>query len=119
MDILQERGFKEINKRCLDCNTTRTPLWRGGPAGPRSLCNACGIRYRKKKRALLGLNRVSRTEKSKSKTGIDVSQSGIKTLGRDMGRYRIMGKQEWKIKRREEEEAAFLLMVLSCGYVYT
>uniref|UniRef100_A0A1D1YLQ8 GATA transcription factor 16 n=1 Tax=Anthurium amnicola TaxID=1678845 RepID=A0A1D1YLQ8_9ARAE len=34
---------------CLDCGTSRTPLWRKGPAGPKSLCNACGIRYRKLK----------------------------------------------------------------------
>nr|GFA11272.1 GATA transcription factor 17 [Tanacetum cinerariifolium] len=24
------------------------PLWRAGPAGPKSLCNACGIRFNKK-----------------------------------------------------------------------
>ncbi|KAI5326345.1 hypothetical protein L3X38_035419 [Prunus dulcis] len=35
-------------KRCSDCMTTETPLWRGGPAGPKSLCNACGIRHRKR-----------------------------------------------------------------------
>ncbi|EOX95202.1 hypothetical protein QUC31_004917 [Theobroma cacao] len=115
MDILQQSGFEEVNKRCVDCNTTRTPLWRGGPAGPRSLCNACGIRHRKKKRALLGLDRDSRTEKSKSKTGTDVSRSGVKTLGREMGLHRMVGKQEWKSKLREEEQAAFLLMALSCG----
>lgn len=27
--------FNEMNKSCIDCHTTRTPLWRGGPAGPR------------------------------------------------------------------------------------
>ncbi|XWS36135.1 hypothetical protein CRYUN_Cryun20dG0058600 [Craigia yunnanensis] len=113
MHIIQESGYKDINKRCLDCNTAKMPLWRGGPAGPRSLCNACGIRYRKKKRALLGLNRDSRTEKGKSQTGIDVCRSGIKTLVRDMGLHRILGKQEWKIKLREQEKAAFLLMALS------
>ncbi|KAF4393658.1 hypothetical protein G4B88_007644 [Cannabis sativa] len=40
-------------KTCADCGTTKTPLWRGGPAGPKSLCNACGIRSRKKRRAIL------------------------------------------------------------------
>ncbi|KHG15239.1 GATA transcription factor 23 -like protein [Gossypium arboreum] len=53
-----------------------------------SLCNACGIRLRKKKRAaVLGLNSDSRniTEKYKTKTGIDnVGPSGIKIQGRDM-----------------------------------
>ncbi|KAK4785785.1 hypothetical protein SAY86_002474 [Trapa natans] len=37
---------------CSSCNTTKTPLWRSGPRGPKSLCNACGIRQRKAKRAL-------------------------------------------------------------------
>ncbi|KAL3746866.1 hypothetical protein ACJRO7_015760 [Eucalyptus globulus] len=37
---------------CTDCNTTTTPLWRSGPRGPKSLCNACGIRQRKARRAL-------------------------------------------------------------------
>ncbi|KAL2251100.1 putative GATA transcription factor 22 [Sesamum indicum] len=37
---------------CADCNTTKTPLWRSGPKGPKSLCNACGIRQRKARRAM-------------------------------------------------------------------
>ncbi|KAL1142850.1 hypothetical protein V6Z11_A11G122700 [Gossypium hirsutum] len=91
MNILQQSEFKETNKRCVDCSTTRTPLWRGGPAGPRSLCNACGIRYRKKNRALLGLNRESRSEKSKR--GIEVRRSGIKlkSFGREQQELRGIG----------------------------
>ncbi|RLN13311.1 putative GATA transcription factor 22 [Panicum miliaceum] len=38
---------------CSDCNTTKTPLWRSGPCGPKSLCNACGIRQRKARRAMM------------------------------------------------------------------
>ncbi|XP_040997392.1 putative GATA transcription factor 22 [Juglans microcarpa x Juglans regia] len=37
---------------CADCSTTTTPLWRSGPRGPKSLCNACGIRQRKARRAI-------------------------------------------------------------------
>uniref|UniRef100_A0A0D9WJV8 GATA-type domain-containing protein n=1 Tax=Leersia perrieri TaxID=77586 RepID=A0A0D9WJV8_9ORYZ len=37
-------------RRCANCNTTSTPLWRNGPRGPKSLCNACGIRYKKEER---------------------------------------------------------------------
>ncbi|GMI98862.1 hypothetical protein HRI_003555500 [Hibiscus trionum] len=43
---------------------TKTPLWRGGPAGPKSLCNACEIRSRKKKRTIIGLKKG---EEKKSK----------------------------------------------------
>lgn len=42
-----------IIRTCSDCNTTKTPLWRSGPCGPKSLCNACGIRQRKARRAMM------------------------------------------------------------------
>ncbi|CAD5186603.1 unnamed protein product [Musa acuminata subsp. malaccensis] len=41
-----------IIRVCSDCNTTKTPLWRSGPRGPKSLCNACGIRQSKARRAM-------------------------------------------------------------------
>lgn len=47
-------------KACTECHTTKTPLWRGGPCGPMSLCNACGIRYRKKRREAMGLESSSK-----------------------------------------------------------
>ncbi|KAL8158377.1 GATA transcription factor 1-like [Apium graveolens] len=36
----------EIGRRCQHCQTDHTPLWRAGPMGPKTLCNACGVRYR-------------------------------------------------------------------------
>ncbi|CAN6310907.1 unnamed protein product [Urochloa humidicola] len=33
-------------RRCGHCGTEKTPQWRGGPEGPSTLCNACGVRYR-------------------------------------------------------------------------
>ena len=32
---------------CSNCATHQTPQWRCGPGGPRTLCNACGVRYKK------------------------------------------------------------------------
>lgn len=46
---------------CSDCNTTKTPLWRSGPKGPKSLCNACGIRQRKARRAAAAAAAASTT----------------------------------------------------------
>ncbi|KAF3452607.1 hypothetical protein FNV43_RR03040 [Rhamnella rubrinervis] len=42
-------GVVDPNKRCTNynCATGTTPMWRRGPLGPKSLCNACGIKYRK------------------------------------------------------------------------
>ncbi|KAF8048346.1 hypothetical protein N665_2556s0002 [Sinapis alba] len=31
---------------CTHCETTKTPQWREGPCGPKTLCNACGVRFR-------------------------------------------------------------------------
>eukprot|EP01102_Stenamoeba_stenopodia_P019959 TRINITY_DN763_c0_g1_i2.p1 TRINITY_DN763_c0_g1~~TRINITY_DN763_c0_g1_i2.p1 ORF type:complete len:261 (+),score=44.04 TRINITY_DN763_c0_g1_i2:331-1113(+) len=44
------------NPRCDLCQTSDTPEWRKGPNGPRTLCNACGLRYSKQ---------VRKTEKPK------------------------------------------------------
>lgn len=33
-------------KKCMHCEVTKTPQWREGPMGPKTLCNACGVRFR-------------------------------------------------------------------------
>ncbi|XP_022747843.1 GATA transcription factor 8 [Durio zibethinus] len=33
-------------RKCMHCELTRTPQWRAGPMGPKTLCNACGVRYK-------------------------------------------------------------------------
>ena len=32
-------------RRCTQCGSTSTPQWRRGPAGPSTLCNACGLKF--------------------------------------------------------------------------
>ncbi|KAL5541907.1 hypothetical protein UlMin_009617 [Ulmus minor] len=115
-------------KTCADCGTTKTPLWRGGPAGPKSLCNACGIRSRKKRRAILGLNKTSEDRKSKKSTtnhknGGNETKigDGLKQRLLDLGREVLMQRSTVERQRRklgEEEQAAVLLMALSYGSVY-
>ncbi|KAI3427665.1 GATA-type domain-containing protein [Psidium guajava] len=48
-------GAKDMNsasqnpspaRKCMHCEVTKTPQWREGPMGPKTLCNACGVRYR-------------------------------------------------------------------------
>ncbi|KAF7143473.1 hypothetical protein RHSIM_Rhsim05G0134000 [Rhododendron simsii] len=33
--------MNEIKKFCCDCKTTKTPLWRAGPSGPKVLLPKC------------------------------------------------------------------------------
>lgn len=41
------QGVKARGKgqQCVECGATQTPQWREGPAGPKTLCNACGVRF--------------------------------------------------------------------------
>ncbi|KAK4368106.1 hypothetical protein RND71_011898 [Anisodus tanguticus] len=33
-------------RRCSHCGVQKTPQWRAGPMGAKTLCNACGVRYK-------------------------------------------------------------------------
>ncbi|KAK4477823.1 hypothetical protein RD792_017086 [Penstemon davidsonii] len=125
-------------KTCVDCGTSKTPLWRGGPAGPKSLCNACGIRSRKKRRALLGITTkdekktkkptIGRKMMNQSDSSTSSSEDSTPKIGNKLknrlwafGRDVALQRPRSNTTRRkmgEEEQAAFLLMALSCGSVY-
>ncbi|XP_057792239.1 GATA transcription factor 16-like [Salvia miltiorrhiza] len=99
----------EIKKCCSDCRTTKTPLWRSGPSGPKSLCNACGIRYRKKRPAA-----AAATVKNDGKKGkIGKTRRNLMPLGQEVEVVE-RSPREWG----EVERAALLLMALSCGAVF-
>ena len=38
---------EEKERQCLTCNRRHTPLWRRGPQGTGTLCNACGVKWNK------------------------------------------------------------------------
>ncbi|XP_073285452.1 GATA transcription factor 15-like [Primulina huaijiensis] len=120
-------------KTCVDCGTSKTPLWRGGPAGPKSLCNACGIKSRKKRRSLTGaaIKEDKKPKKSKNIQNGRSSGGGDNTskinfslknrfwgFDRDLVLQRPRSNTNQRRKWGEEEQAAFLLMALSCSSVY-
>ena len=41
-----EGGGAAVQRRCSHCQVTKTPQWRAGPNGPKTLCNACGVRFK-------------------------------------------------------------------------
>ncbi|KAL5713025.1 hypothetical protein ACHQM5_015142 [Ranunculus cassubicifolius] len=78
----KEPNFDSSDKRqrkrsCVYCKATSTPQWRPGPDGQKNLCNACGLRFRKKKLFLPEFDEVEEsTEVDKglrSLLGIDES----------------------------------------------
>ncbi|KAG0483024.1 hypothetical protein HPP92_011108 [Vanilla planifolia] len=94
------------------------------------LCNACGIRYRKKRRAVMGLKdrkvaggTKERRSDSKSDGSNKKTSSSLKMKMLSFGREVIWNQGSFmrnhKQKRMgEEEEAAVLLMAISSGFVY-
>ncbi|KAA8547454.1 hypothetical protein F0562_003682 [Nyssa sinensis] len=39
-------GPPQQARRCSHCLVQKTPQWRAGPLGAKTLCNACGVRYK-------------------------------------------------------------------------
>lgn len=39
-------GGAQLPRRCSHCGVQKTPQWRTGPLGAKTLCNACGVRYK-------------------------------------------------------------------------
>ncbi|KAK3825713.1 MAG: hypothetical protein J3Q66DRAFT_328421 [Benniella sp.] len=56
--------------RCTSCYIVKTPEWRKGPLGPRTLCNACGLIWGKMSRSKAAtknkLESAPKTESSES-----------------------------------------------------
>ncbi|GIL44667.1 hypothetical protein Vafri_2184 [Volvox africanus] len=55
LDVVNRKGIR----CCVECGATSTPQWREGPMGPKTLCNACGVRrqrlLRKQQAATVGI----------------------------------------------------------------
>ncbi|OIV97687.1 hypothetical protein TanjilG_12444 [Lupinus angustifolius] len=136
-----------INTRvCADCNTSSTPLWRTGPNGPKTLCNACGIRQRKARKAMAEasnnftastdasiasktkVHHKEKNNKKKNKCKASPTSSVTTTRGTSQGERKLHFKDfDINIRNnspiqllRDEEvaQAALLLMDLSSGFVH-
>ncbi|CAH2044642.1 unnamed protein product [Thlaspi arvense] len=116
--IEQNKSSSNDKKTCVDCGTSKTPLWRGGPAGPKSLCNACGIRKSKKRRGV-----DDKKPKKSNSGGGDLKRNpkfgeSLKQRIMDLGMTKRSTVEKQRRKLGEEEQAAVLLMALSYGSVY-
>lgn len=93
-----------------------------GSSCVQSLCNACGIRYGKKRRELQGpeggvKEKRERRRKAITKAGI-LRLLGLVKDARLRPAALLQMEQRWPWRRLgEEEEAAVLLMALSSGFL--
>lgn len=42
----ESSGGGQQPRRCSHCGVQKTPQWRAGPMGAKTLCNACGVRFK-------------------------------------------------------------------------
>ncbi|RKP22518.1 hypothetical protein SYNPS1DRAFT_31880 [Syncephalis pseudoplumigaleata] len=56
-------GNNVEGKQCEQCGTMRSPEWRRGPSGHKTLCNACGLRY---SRSLARAGKVAQNQRNAS-----------------------------------------------------
>lgn len=88
-------------KCCSQCGATKTPQWREGPLGPKTLCNACGVKRVRAARAAL----EGRIRMSKSGSGGSASNSK-KTIGE------VSTRRSTKGKSTAARAAAFILAAI-------
>lgn len=81
---------------------------------PQSLCNACGIRQRKKRAVAVAKNDVKKGKIGKTRNLIPLGKEVEVAAGRRSAAKRLRRPKEWG----EVERAALLLMALSCGAVF-
>lgn len=43
---VEDSGTVQPPRRCSHCGVQKTPQWRAGPLGVKTLCNACGVRFK-------------------------------------------------------------------------
>lgn len=76
-----------ISRRCNNCGVTKTPQWREGPDGPKTLCNACGVKYSRERQ---DKSKSRKSRKLKAKTGIKSKLSySVKKRTRNSDRDRL------------------------------
>lgn len=54
---LKQNAMDDGPRSCDECGAVESPEWRKGPKGPKTLCNACGLRWAKKTRKEEGSKR--------------------------------------------------------------
>jgi len=79
-------------RRCTSCGATETPLWRSGPMGTKTLCNACGVRWKKGKLELV--NGEYRVVKRPAQPTVKATSSAGPGRPGSVGPTSVLGKEE-------------------------
>ncbi|KAH0849877.1 hypothetical protein HID58_096011 [Brassica napus] len=90
---VMEEEVRSTRRRVAPFAVLAKPLFGGGPTGPKSLCNACGIRNKKKKSTVR--SEVKKKKKKQSSKIGDSLKQRLMELGRE-----VMMQRKKKLARR-------------------
>jgi len=76
----------QAGRACSQCGVTKTPQWREGPLGPKTLCNACGVKRVRQARAALEGRSPRAGKASAASGGTKKHQSEVSTRRRAKGK---------------------------------
>ncbi|QYS95620.1 GATA-type domain-containing protein [Trichoderma simmonsii] len=103
-EVEKRRGRAAPPGRCHSCNRLDTPLWRRGPDGERTLCNACGLRYANLER-IRQLEALSLSSKPEERDAVDAAELISLRRQLDAMQERLKLAEEFaELKRLDDEE---------------
>ncbi|KAF9194001.1 hypothetical protein BGZ49_003225 [Haplosporangium sp. Z 27] len=112
--VEEESVPNQNQQHCTSCNSVKTPEWRKGPLGPRTLCNACGLIWGKMSRNKAALVAKSKQDPTSTKGDVVMTETkseegpnladGMRKRGREMSS--AVDEDEVESQARDEDRWA-------------
>ncbi|CAO3596169.1 unnamed protein product [Absidia cylindrospora] len=110
MNNSPQRHNPVSGRKCIYCGATKTPMWRRGPGGAGTLCNACGVKWKHGK-ILCGKSSEVATVHGSASTPAPGSTKVQQKKRKQQGQVKIQKDKRVKIKehqRLQQEHGDFL-----------
>jgi hypothetical protein len=97
MPITKAKANQNQTKKCLYCGSKSTPMWRRGPQGAGTLCNACGVKWKH------GKILCNNNEETKEKKGDKKRKKSISITKKEKRLKHDYFEQEYAIPEKQSE----------------
>lgn len=105
------RSVSKIQRICDFCQATQTPMWRRGPGGKGTLCNACGVKWSLRRRPVVVTTKKFNSPSAVGNLALIEQNSAI---GHDI----VPRKRGRKPKHIQEEESKDIYYCKYCNVTW-
>jgi hypothetical protein len=105
------RSVSKIQRICDFCQATQTPMWRRGPGGKGTLCNACGVKWSLRRRPVVVTTKKYNSPSAVGNLALIEQNSAI---GHDI----VPRKRGRKPKHIQEEESKDIYYCKYCNVTW-